>query len=327
MARILDRLVGHRERLAPLFRAHAKGRLASALLFSGPSGVGKRLAARALAQALVCERVSDEGEACGACGPCLRVEKSQSESLMELGPDGAALKIEQARDVLQFISLQKLGRARVVILDQAQLFNPQAANALLKSLEEPPSGTYFILITSAAGAILPTIRSRTQLVRFRPLSPAELAHVLGPEADAWVVESAQGSVEVAERLASSREEFQELESALATYVAAVASRFPIEEAARLKELTKDRAAQGFVATWIESLVRDALRVRAGLKPLGGGVWEKTSETWLGLKADRLSDIAEASFQLETDLARNIDRGLAFENFSLLLKSGRHGHVD
>ncbi len=125
-------------------------------------------------------------------------------------------------------------------------------------------------------------------------------------------------------MASSREEFQELEDAIAAYVSASATHFPISEAAKLKELTKDRAAQGFVVMWLESLVRDALRVRAGLKPLGGRVWQQTSQTWLEISQEKLSDLAEASFQLEWDLSRNIDRGLAFENFSLLLaNSNRH----
>ncbi len=320
MARILDALVGHRDRIEPLLMAHEKGRLASGLLFAGPSGVGKKFAARGLAQVLVCER-GNPREACGECGPCIRVEKGQSEDLLEIAPDGANIKVEQVRDIIQFISLQKLGRARVVIIDQAHLMGPQAANALLKSLEEPPPGTYFILVTASAGAMLATIRSRTQLVRFSSLEKEELAKILGPTADPWVLESAHGSVETAERLSASREEFEDLERAIVEYVTAAGNRLPIDEVAKLKTLTKDRSAQSFVTTWLVSLVRDALRVHAGLNPLSGPVWEQTGPTFLKLSTARLFELADAGLQLEADLAKNIDRGLAFENFAILLREG------
>lgn len=318
MARLEDKLVGHRERLTPLLEAHQKGRLASALLFAGPSGVGKRLAAHVLAQTLVCEKA--ELHACGSCGPCSRVEKGQSESLLEVQPDGAGIKIEQARDILQFIGLRKLGRARIVIIDQAQLMNPQTANALLKSLEEPPDGTYFILVTPVAGSMMATIRSRTQLVRFGPLSDQELEKVLGSEqgSDPWVIASAHGSVEAAERLLESREDFKELEEALGAYLIACGQRFPIEESARLKDLTKDRASQGFVAGWIEGVIRDGLRVQAGMKPVSPKLWEKAAATFGRFNNDQLSDLASDAFQMEYEMARNVDRGLLLENFALKL---------
>ena len=216
---VLPRLVGHRESLEPLIEAHVKGRLASTLLFAGPTGIGKKLAARTLAQALVCDQPVN-GHGCGHCGPCKRVATGQSESVRIIEPDGASIKIEQARDVMQFISLQKLGRARVVIFDQAHLMNPQTANALLKSLEEPPAGTYFILITPLAASILATIRSRAQLVRFRPLSKVDLQQILGPEADSWILNSARGSVEVARQMMESQSEFRELDEALVNFLRA-----------------------------------------------------------------------------------------------------------
>lgn len=320
MARILEALIGHRDRMEPLLTAHEKGRLASALLFAGPAGVGKKFAARGLAQVLVCERGNPRA-ACGECGPCVRIEKGQSEDLLEIAPEGSQIKVEQIRDVIKFISLQKLGRARVVIIDEAHLMGPQAANALLKSLEEPPPGTYFILVTASAGAMLATIRSRTQLVRFSPLEKEELAKILGPSADPWVIESAHGSVETAERLSASREEFEELERAIVEYLTVARARLPLDEAAKLKTLTKDRTAQAFVTTWLGNLVRDALRVQAGLSPLSGPFWEQTAPAFLNLSSARLFELADASLQLEADLARNIDRGLAFENFALLLREG------
>jgi DNA polymerase III subunit delta' len=321
MARLADRLVGHRESLQPLLEAQAKGRLASTLMFSGPSGIGKRLAALVLAQALVCERRNEDApEACGECGSCLRLEKEQSESLMTVFPEGAAIKIEQARDVLQFLALRKLGRARIILIDQAHLMNPQAANALLKSLEEPPAGTYFILITPLAAAVLPTIRSRSQLVRFRPLSPEELRRILGPEADDWLVESAQGSVENANRLLESREEFLELEEAVRQFLAQSVRGFPAEQISKLRDLMKDKGAQAFVSGLVQSVIRDALRIQAGLHPLQASRWAGESRIAAAMPAGLLAEFAEMSLAFEQDLSRNVDRGLLLENLSLRWRS-------
>ncbi len=323
MARLIDKLVGHRDTLEPLLKAHAQTKLASTLLFTGASGIGKRLAAQALAQTLVCEKVEDGGtRACGQCGPCVRVEKEQSESVIFVQPDGASVKIEQARDILQFISLQKIGRARVVIVDQAHLMNPQAANALLKSLEEPPAGTHFILITWNAPAVLPTIRSRSQLVRFRPLAKAELKKILetelGAKADEWLLEGAHGSVETAQRLTESRDDYLELEEATASYLSRGRHQFPGEEINRLRELTKDKSAQAFFSSLVQSVLRDSLRLQAGLEASStrGEPWLSISSAMFGISPRGLSHLAEQALTMENDMARNVDRGLILENFAI-----------
>lgn len=302
MARLTEQLKGHHDTLKPLIDAAANDRLASTLLFAGPSGIGKKLAAMALAQSLVCER-SKTG-ACGDCGSCLRIERGQSESLMVVEPAGAQIKIEQARDVLQFITLQKLGRSRIVIIDQAHLMGPQAANALLKSLEEPPSGTYFILVTSMAASVLATIRSRSQLVRFKPLSDVDLRAILGKEADAWVLASAQGSVEIAKRLLEERADYEELETATGAYINAAVQRFPGEEIAALKELMKERSTHGFVASLLQGVVRDALKGQ--------------SPAFQNVPPRKLEVLAQRSLEFESDLARNVDRGLVLETFAVEL---------
>ena len=170
MARILDSVKGHEQVIATLEQSLLSERFPSTSIFSGPSGVGKKLAALGFVQALACEmRTIVSAKACGSCGPCLRVETRQSEALHVVEPSGTQIKMEQAQEVLRFLNLQKLGRARAVIIDQAHLLNPQASNALLKSIEEPASGNYFFLITANPSALLPTIRSRSQVFRFAAL--------------------------------------------------------------------------------------------------------------------------------------------------------------
>lgn len=316
--RLLSRLVGHRLSLRPLFDAYRAERLASTLLFVGPSGIGKRQAALAFAQILTCEapeRDTAENLACGECGSCRRIASGQSESLLLIEPDGAHIKIEQVRDILQFISLRKLGRHRIVIIDQAHLLNPQAGNALLKSLEEPPAGTYFILVSTLSSGVLTTIRSRSQLVRFKPLSSEELREVLGGEADEWLVASARGSVEEAKRLSESRDDFLALEAAVRDYLVAASVRLPMDEISRLKEMMKDRSAQGFVSSFIQTVLRDALLLQAGLPSRQGRAMELVQST-AGYTPVALRTLAENVLGFEQDLARNVERGLILENFAL-----------
>jgi len=307
-------LEGHQLTLKPLLDASAGDKLAGTLLFAGPSGIGKRFGALALAQALVCETPLDQRpdkSGCGVCGPCQRVANRQSESLMLVEPDGAQIKVEQARDILQFITLQKLGRARVVIIDQAHLLGPQSGNALLKSLEEPPAGTYFILVSHLPNAILATLRSRSQLVRFKPLSDASLSKIIGTN-DAWLLKAANGSVEQAKRMAEERGDFETLEQATNAYLERALSGFPSEEISALRELLKDRTTHGFVSSVMQRQITEAMKLASGIKL-------KPSKLVSALSQKRTLDrLAQKSLELESDLARNVDRGLLLEAFAVEL---------
>lgn len=144
-------------------RAHKQaGRLPHALCFSGP--VEHEFVWK-FAELLVCE--SDEPP-CGICGPCRRVVARQSESVLWIAPEKNTIKVEAARDILDFLALQRVSRARIIVIEQAHLLNVQTANALLKAIEEPPPETYFVLLTSEFSLLLPTLRSRVQTLRFAP---------------------------------------------------------------------------------------------------------------------------------------------------------------
>lgn len=178
MARIIDSIVGHQIQIKKLFHLKDSDRWPHAMIFVGPSGTGKKKMALGFAQALVCKI---EDHACGSCGACLRIEKMQSENLFILEPDielaKPLIKVEQIRDLLHSLSLASLGAARVVIIDEAQTLNPQASNALLKTLEEPTENIFFILIANDDKQLLSTIRSRSQVMRFSGLSYDEVKTV------------------------------------------------------------------------------------------------------------------------------------------------------
>ncbi len=155
-----------------LHRSVQNGRLAHALLFTGPEGVGKRATALQLAQALNCPE-SENGDACGRCRSCRNIAAGAHPDVQVLEPDGQTLKIDQIRERLQRDAVLKPmeGRAKVYILDPADALTVQAENSLLKILEEPPPDVTVVLITSQPYALLDTVRSRCQELRFHALVP------------------------------------------------------------------------------------------------------------------------------------------------------------
>jgi DNA polymerase-3 subunit delta' len=134
----------------------------------------------ALAQAVNCPTAKD-GDACGTCSTCTRIAKGQHADVVLLDTDGeATIKIQALRDrVLDLVGYRPFEAARrVFIIDGADALTPQAQDALLKTLEEPPSATILILVTAYADTLLPTVQSRCRRVRFGPLSDPDVARVL-----------------------------------------------------------------------------------------------------------------------------------------------------
>ena len=148
--------------------AIARGRLHHALLLTGPRGAGKRDLALAVASALNCDAAPGEG--CGVCAVCERITNGIHPDVITLAREGAAqiIPIETVRQqVVAAVGLPPHeARERVFVIDEATALQPAAANALLKTLEEPPARTLFVLCTTAPEQLLPTIRSRCQRVRF-----------------------------------------------------------------------------------------------------------------------------------------------------------------
>lgn len=170
----LSSLVGNERIKTLLKRAVADNRIAQGLIFAGPSGVGKRQFAFALAQAVNCLRPVN-GDACGECIPCRKVEAREHTDIETYAPDGAFIKIEQMRAMAEKAQYRPYeGRRRVFIIDEAARMNQNSANSILKVLEEPPETTLLILITAKPYALLTTIRSRCQILSFAPLTPVEL---------------------------------------------------------------------------------------------------------------------------------------------------------
>lgn len=194
-------LLGQPRAVALLRGAVARGTVASGYLFVGPEGVGKATAALSFAQALECERRQPgQGDGCGECSQCQKVEHRSHPDVHWVVPDGAFIKIDQIRELKSRLSLRAHeGRVKLSVIEEVERFHPAAANALLKTLEEPSADTCFVLLAKSARFVLPTIRSRCQAVRFTPLAEEDIEAILArsavdPSAAATAARFSEGSV-------------------------------------------------------------------------------------------------------------------------------------
>ncbi len=216
-----NQMVGHRDIIDRFARLVARDKLASTFLFVGPEGVGKRLFAEGLAEALLCQRrEAGAFAACGQCPSCiqvrsrshpdvLRVEKPDDKNVLPIELFVGDREHRAEEGLCRDIRLKPTaGSRKIAIIDDADYLNQESANVLLKTLEEPPPKSVIILIGTSPQRQLPTILSRCQLVSFSPLTADEIAEVLGRMTDlettvplAELSAASMGSIKVARRLA------------------------------------------------------------------------------------------------------------------------------
>lgn len=275
-------IVGHRRLVGLLSRAVARGAVPQALLFEGPDGVGKWLAARALAQVLHCAAPvagPDGGmDACGACTACGRAARGVHVDLVVLEPDDqGSIRIEAVRDVQDQAAYRPYeGRGRAVLVRDAEALGVPAQNALLKSLEEPPPATVFVLVTAVPGLLLPTVRSRCMRLRFGRLTEQEVAEALvrstgvTPEAAQAAAALADGSVG---RAAAQRsEELAAVRAAAEAFLEQVVKARDVRdrlEASRIlvgARPERTRAELAAVLRAAQSLLRDIEVLNTGADP-------------------------------------------------------------
>ncbi len=301
---LLSRVRAQETALRTIEWALESGRIHHAYLFVGPDGVGKELAAFGLAQALVCERRGAAEEpglfgpstspprtrACGTCSACTRAVPREDTRrpvhpdvvVIERGlytPQTIGRKTQETQDIsidqIRTLVLSRAafapheGRAKVFVIRRAEELSVSAANALLKTLEEPGANTHFVLLTSQPEALLPTILSRTQRVRFAPLPDEVVTELLveaGVEANRAreVARLAGGSVEAGLLLADP-EESEARERFVASALAATtsASIEPVLAVAESAKKDKDRLPAHIAALASAFAARAAEAARQG----------------------------------------------------------------
>ncbi len=175
-------IVGHHLQRDLLVRTAAGGQVAHAWLFEGANGIGKLAVAWAFAARLACLAPGPEGDACGKCRSCNALERGEHPDIALLVRQKASILIDQVREATGRLRYDPVvGRAKVLIVDDADLLREEAANALLKTLEEPASRTFFVLVSGRPQRVLGTIVSRCQRLRFSPLSPDDIVTLLAAE--------------------------------------------------------------------------------------------------------------------------------------------------
>ncbi len=279
-------LVGHQATRERLLLRLQEGRIRGSLLFTGPEGIGKRRVALELAQRELCFRRT----ACGQCEGCRMFQGEdlpfELPNLLRITPEGKAgvIRIDQIREGLDSMNQPRFSRGviewaalappmachRWVLVEEAHRLNESSGNILLKTLEEPPPGTHFILVTHRPEALLQTIRSRCERIPFAPLAPREAWAVAlrggWQEADRerWSA-LGEGSLRFLEEAA-----FRRAEAQVEAWIALMAGRPFAERAAPLLPEKEAALAQGEqLRQPLELLLRllaDLARLRTGEAP-------------------------------------------------------------
>lgn len=170
-------ILGNERQKKILRKALQKDRIPNSMLFCGLEGVGKKSLALVLAKAMNCEKKKDD--ACEVCSPCKAISRDNFPDVMVIYPDGNIIKIDQIRILKQTAYLKPMvGQKRVFIVVEAEKMNEEAANSLLKILEEPPLFSHIILVTHNPDVIKPTIKSRCQILSFQPVSREDIEKIL-----------------------------------------------------------------------------------------------------------------------------------------------------
>jgi len=279
-------MTGNRSAVDRLRNMVAKSRVPSSLLLSGPEGAGKLQAATNLAKALNCQKGGKgKDDACDDCPSCARIDQGGYSDVRRIGPEGPGgqVKAEAVRQVVAESPYRPFeGKHRVYIFENADRMNPTAANTLLKTLEEPPPWTVLVLLTSHEAAMLPTLLSRCQKIRFLPLSPREIADLLVEEHGSTPGEAALAAAisggNLTKALAALTEKTDNLR----------------EEAQRMASVPVGPAGQAELISWAGKLAKTprltdilrlalcSLRDRAAVASDGSPLYEETSGELAGL---------------------------------------------
>ncbi len=314
---------GHEQARAIFREAIERNRVAHGYLLVGMAGVGKKTLARSLAQALNCDLA--RYPACGTCASCIKIESSNHPDVIMVERETRSIKINQIRELIASLHYRAYeGRVKVVIIPEAERMTPHSMNALLKTLEEPRPDTVLILTTSNQERLLPTIVSRLQIIRLKPLPLSVIEDMireqlgLEPEPAAVLASLSEGSPGKA--LALDRTFVLEVRKRVLGRLLALNPGNPsqlFEFARELSDLREDpEEVLGMLAGFYRDLLWDKTGVSARMNvDMEGLIQEESRRVGLEKILEKLAVISETRKRLEG----NANRLLAMEFLTMALK--------
>ncbi|MEO2013584.1 MAG: DNA polymerase III subunit delta' [Fuerstiella sp.] len=345
-----EQLKGHDEQRQLFARSLARGRLSHAYVFAGPSGTGKLEFARLLAMSVFCRNHPlEELRVCGECRACRGFAVNSWPDFHEVGLLSGKREIligqmagegdKRGREGLcyELSMTPQASDRRVAVINDAHRMTTEAANAMLKTLEEPPADALLILVTDSPESLLPTILSRCQLVRFFPLTTADVRSILLSEAlveseetAKTVSEICEGSLETAQQLLDS--DLRMLHGTVTRELALLDAMNPLATAKAVMEtieqISGNAAEQRQNAQWLLKFVGDALRIR--LKTLVSGDLSDRLTQRLGARRgiDLLTRLLDrtvtASLQLDSMVPVNLAVSALFDELAGILRASLKG---
>jgi len=319
-------IIGQHRVVQALTKAIERDQVSHSYIFSGPRGTQKRETAIALAQALLTQGVRD-------AHPILhRIRQGNHPDLKEVRPEGASIRIHQIRSLIQDISIRPHeGKVKIYIIHRAHAMGKEAQNALLKTLEEPPAYGLIVLLTQQLSQLLPTIRSRSQLLKFNPLTEESIQEYLMEKfaldrtKARDIALMAKGSVDKAIQLCQGEDALEEREELLKRLLRVI--KGDVMAAFSLGNYLKEHRED--LEDWLDFIIlwyRDV----ALYKELGDSPWIVHREYMdlLGefshyLSVRRIHDIIEEVTQSKVDLEHHVNLQLNME--TMLLKMQEESH--
>jgi DNA polymerase-3 subunit delta' len=340
---MFDHLIGDQPAKETIKRLIAAGRVPNSLLFAGPEGVGKKQFALELARSIVCREPQD-GEACGECSSCQRVgcfvfpsaeDKDEHKRVIFSGHPDVGQIIPFKRNLLvdSIRALEKEANfrpyeasARVFIVDDAHKMNDAASNALLKTLEEPPATSHIFLVTSKPDALLPTIRSRVQTLRFGPVDAREIeqfllkTHEYSQEDARMVASLANGSVGYAATV--DVETFRELRNEAIEILHSAIVTHDIADVLRRSEKAGTKTTPDFelFLDLLQNLIHQLWSIRVGKIPINTP--DEIQDLAAKSETDLLSSWLEQIEEIRANLAVNVNKKITADMLFVRMAAGK-----
>jgi DNA polymerase-3 subunit delta' len=339
---MFDHLIGDQPAKDTIKRLIAAGRVPNSLLFAGPEGIGKKQFALEFARSTVCREPHD-GEACGECAACQRVGTFTLPGADAKGEEYDRVFFGEHLDVGLVVPFNRTLRvgsiraleveanyrpyeagSRIFIIDDAHKMNDAASNALLKTLEEPPATSHIFLVTSKPDALLPTIRSRVQTLRFGPVDARDIEHFLlktheYSQEDARMVAALSNgsvghaaSVEVDEFRQNRDEAIEILNSAIATH--------DIADILRRSEKVGAKSTPDFEAFFdlLQNLIHQLWSIRIGKIPINTP--DEVQDLAAKAETDQLSSWLENIEDIRASLAVNVNKKITADRLFVRMAS-------